>query len=71
MAIRLESVLIISISNPYNGVIKIDKEGLPMSKGDGHGIGLRSVTNTVKRYHGSISIDTNNGIFDVGIILNS
>ncbi len=71
MAIRLDSVLIISISNPYNGVIKIDKEGLPMSKGDGHGIGLRSVTNTVKRYNGSISIDTNNGIFDVGIILNS
>ena len=45
------------------------KNGLPVSKLEGHGVGLASVSNIVERYGGSISINTDNNVFTVGIIL--
>ena len=71
MGLKSDAVLVISVSNPFTGVIRRDKDGLPTSMEKNHGIGLRSVYNTVKRYNGSISVDTDDGIFEVSIILNS
>ena len=70
MALKQESMLIISITNPYEGIIEFDKNGLPKAAKDDHGIGLKSIMNTVKRYQGGMSIEAENGCFDVGIFLN-
>ena len=61
--------LVISIFNAYRGSLKLDKHGLPISDKDGHGIGLRSVKNIVKRYKGTMEIETLNGIFNVSILM--
>ena len=61
--------LVISIFNAYKGKLKLDKNGLPVSDKDGHGIGLRSVRNIVKKYKGTMEIETHNGIFDVSILM--
>ena len=59
----------ISIENNFAGNIIFAKNGLPVSQLEGHGIGLASVSNIVERYGGSMSINANNHIFSVGIIL--
>lgn len=71
MGLKSDAVLVISVKNPFTGIIRKDKDGFPIAAAKDHGIGLKSISNTVKRYNGSISIDTDNGIFDVGLILNS
>lgn len=70
MALKQENLLIISVTNPYDGIIEFDKNGFPKTTDSDHGIGLKSIMNTVKRYKGSMSIETKNGCFDVGILLN-
>lgn len=61
--------LVISIYNAYHGRVELDKNGFPVTNRDGHGIGLRSVKNIVKRYKGSMVIETHNGIFNVSILM--
>ena len=64
-----DTILGISVDNPFCGKLNLDKNGLPCSEHEGHGIGLTSVFNTVRRYEGSINITTENKIFSVDIIL--
>ncbi|MBR2209367.1 MAG: ATP-binding protein, partial [Synergistaceae bacterium] len=64
-----DTIIGISIDNPYCGKIKFGRNGLPKSEREGHGIGLTSVLNTVKRYEGSLNITTDNNIFSVDIVL--
>ena len=61
----------ISIDNPFTGKITFGKNGLPISPKAGHGIGLASVMNTVRRYNGNMNITTTDNIFSVDIILYS
>lgn len=63
------TIIGISVDNPYCGKIKFGRNGLPKSEHEGHGIGLTSVLNTVKRYEGSMNITTENKIFSVDIVL--
>lgn len=69
IGILQEKTLVISIDNPYKGVITLAKDGLPVSGQPGHGIGLRSVQNIVKRYGGSMEIETQNQTFNVSILM--
>lgn len=64
-----DSLIGISIDNPFMGKIKTGRNGLPLSDSEGHGIGLMSVLNTVKRYRGTMNITEENKIFSVNIIL--
>jgi sensor histidine kinase regulating citrate/malate metabolism len=62
----------VSVSNHYEGIMSLDKDGLPISESEsdeGHGIGLISISNTVKRYGGSMNINTEDNTFSVDIIL--
>ena len=63
--------LAISIKNRYEGIIIMDKNNLPVTDKINHGIGLRSVSNTVERYSGSMVIQTKDGVFDVSIVMYS
>ena len=64
-----DTMLAISIDNPYEGQVVLGKNGLPVSQQEGHGIGLISVSNIVNRHGGSLNINTENQIFSVDIIL--
>ena len=64
-----EAMLGLSVSNHYDGTITFGDNGLPVSNREGHGLGLISVSNTVKRYGGSMNINTEGNIFSVDIIL--
>ena len=64
-----ETIIGLSVDNPYSGRIRLMKNGLPRSDREGHGIGLTSVMNTVKRYDGSMNIKTDKNIFSVDIVL--
>lgn len=67
-----DTIIGLSVDNPYNGKIKFRKNGLPKSdlESQGHGTGLTSVMNTVQRYDGSMDIKTVNNVFSVDIVLN-
>ena len=64
-----ESMIGISIDNPFTGEIKFNHAGLPVSKTENHGLGLVSVSNIVRRYNGSLKIKTEENIFYANIIL--
>ena len=69
-AIMLSGAMLgLSVINRYEGTITFGKNGLPVSQCEGHGLGLNSVSNTVKRYGGSMNINTENETFSVDIIL--
>jgi hypothetical protein len=61
----------IRVENCYEGVLKF-KNGLPVTTKedkDNHGYGLKSISNTVKKYGGSVTIDAKNGWFEVRILI--
>ncbi|MBR2209311.1 MAG: sensor histidine kinase [Synergistaceae bacterium] len=64
-----EAMLGISIDNPFEGELKFNHDGLPVSSREGHGLGLISVSNIIERYSGSLKIKTDDKIFKVDIIL--
>ncbi|MCR5346403.1 MAG: GHKL domain-containing protein [Fretibacterium sp.] len=64
-----DNMLGLAMDNPFSGEIVFEKNGLPQSGRKGHGIGLISVMNTVRRYGGSMNIKTENGVFSVEILL--
>lgn len=66
-----ETIIGISVDNPFSGKMKFGTNGLPRSEREGHGIGLVSVLNTVERYDGSMNIKAEENIFSVDIVLHS
>ena len=66
-----ETIIGISVDNPFRGKIRFGGNGLPRSEREGHGIGLVSVLNTVKRYDGSMNVRAEKNIFSVDIVLHS
>ena len=64
-----DQMLGLCVENPYIGKIRMGNDGFPLSRGQGHGIGLRSVALTVEKYHGSLDLSTDQGIFSVSILL--
>ena len=64
-----DTIIGISVDNPYRGTMKFGRNGLPCSDREGHGIGLLSVLNTVKRYDGSMNVKAEKNIFSVDIVL--
>lgn len=61
----------ISVKNPYEGEIIFGKDGLPKAKLRNHGVGLHSVNMTVKRMHGVMTVQAEDGEFSVDILLNA
>lgn len=64
-----DTIIGISVDNPFSGKIKFKRNGLPRSSREGHGIGLVSVMNTVKRYNGTMKVTAEKNIFSVDIVL--
>lgn len=64
-----EAMLGITVKNPFEGKVRLGRNGLPRARKRGHGIGLTSVLAIVKRYEGSMQIDTSKGQFAVSILM--
>ena len=64
-----DEMLGMSVKNPYEGTIKLNKKGLPRSSKAGHGIGLSSVQAVVNRYDGSLEINTDDNMFTAGVLM--
>ncbi|MBQ6523838.1 MAG: GHKL domain-containing protein [Atopobiaceae bacterium] len=64
-----EAMLGITVKNPYEGKIRMGRNGLPRTYKRGHGIGLASVSAIAKRYGGTCDIDVSNGQFAVSILM--
>ena len=64
-----DAMLGLSVKNPYEGTIKLNKNGLPRSGKAGHGIGLSSVQAVVSRYDGSLEINTDDNMFTAGVLM--
>lgn len=63
--------LSISIRNTYDGEILFSGMDPQTRKKDrrNHGFGIKSIRNIVNRYHGEMSMDTENNIFTLNILL--
>ncbi len=59
----------IEIRNHYRGKIYLNREGMPSPK-DREGIGLYSVSNTVRKNNGTLTIEVDDEWFCVDIIIN-
>jgi len=64
-----EGMLGIVVRNPYEGTIKLGKNGLPRVRTRNHGIGLASVRTIVQRYDGSFDLNAKGGEFVVSILM--
>ena len=64
-----DQMLGLSVENPYSGKVRMGNDGFPVRRQKDHGIGLRSVEATVKKYNGTMEIGTENGFFSVNILL--
>ena len=57
------------VENRYDGVLKRQQGTLHSTKHDGMGIGLVSIQTAVSRYGGSMTVETENGLFRVNIFI--
>lgn len=66
------SLLFLSCQNPYQGSRQEENGLYPSTKPDRtqHGIGLQSVKQICKKYHGSLEIQCSDQIFTVNLLLN-
>ena len=64
-----EGMLGIVVRNPYEGTVRLGKNGLPRERKRNHGIGLPSVQAIVNRYDGSFDLNTKGGEFVVSILM--
>ena len=61
--------LAVGIENSCKDDVVFEK-GMPISPRDGGGIGTRSMTYTVQRYHGTIIFIAKDGVFSTRFVIN-
>ena len=64
------AMLGIVVENRYDGVLKKQKGILHSTKHEGQGIGLVSTHTTVQKYHGNLTVETENNVFRANVLLN-
>ncbi len=58
------------VENAYDGVLDKEGDSFRSTRPGGSGIGLQSVENIVRRYHGKLTIETERQVFSVNVLLN-
>ena len=61
--------LILEMTNPYEGKVTLDDEGLPLSSKEGHGKGIQSIYDFVKQCGGEVVYKIDGGIFEVRMMV--
>lgn len=67
----VKSQLLVSVTNPYTGTLKFDRDtGLPRSeRGEGHGYGLRSVRFFAEKSGAAFDCTADGGMFSVRMLI--
>lgn len=63
------NLLCIIVENSYDGQVRREKDGFASTKHPGESYGLESVRATVERYHGSMTVSTEEGVFCVNLLM--
>ncbi len=63
-----QNQLVIYVENYFAGTIELDKNGIPISKKEGHGFGMKSILSIVKKYNGNAVFTHENDIFTAGFL---
>lgn len=63
-------LLCMIVENGYDGRVLREKHGFASTKHAGESYGLESVRATVARHHGSMTVNTEEGIFRVSLLMN-
>ena len=63
-------MVILHLENPYQESLNM-VDGMPQTtkKGSGHGFGLRSIQNIAETYHGVATVQTENGLFKLTVMM--
>lgn len=64
------AMLGIVVENRYDGVLRKKDGILHSTKHEGQGIGLVSIQTVVHKYHGNLSVETENNVFRANVLLN-
>ncbi len=68
------SFVSVTAANSYVGEIKFGSDGLPVTtkaEKDYHGFGVKSIAYLVEKYGGNLSIEAENGVFELNILFNA
>jgi signal transduction histidine kinase len=57
--------LILAIANRFQDVVQLDDEGLPVTKKQGHGLGMRSLAEFKKKYGATVMCSQQDGWFKI------
>lgn len=63
-------MLCLVVENSFDGHVRREKEGYLSTKHSGEGYGLNSVRATVARHQGTMSVETEDGLFRVNMLMN-
>lgn len=61
--------LILEMANPYEGLVSLDKNGLPISDKEGHGKGSQSIFDFVSKCGGELVYEVSGGVFKVRMMI--
>lgn len=64
------AMLGILVENRYDGVLNRKDGSLHSTKHEGQGVGLVSIETAVRKYHGSMTVETQNNVFRANVLLN-
>ncbi|MGB4657678.1 MAG: ATP-binding protein, partial [Mobilitalea sp.] len=60
--------LVICVDNFFDRKVLFDKNGIPVTKKEGHGFGTKSILSVVKKYNGTAVFTHENHIFTAGFL---
>ena len=66
--VNTDGRLVLQFKNNYDGEIEFDKNDMPTSFKEGHGIGTVSIASFVKKYNLNLDYEINNNVFIVSIL---
>ena len=66
--VNTDGRLILQFKNNYDGEIEFDRNDMPTSFKEGHGIGTVSIASFVKKYNLNLDYEINNNVFIVSIL---
>lgn len=63
-----QNQLVIFVENYFSGKVSFDNKGIPLSKKEGHGFGMKSILSVVKKYNGTAVFTHEINVFSAGFI---
>ena len=68
---QVGNIVSVNVHNTYVGTIKFDGEGLPVTRKDSdfHGFGMKSIRRICEKYHGTLTVTANDGIFALNMLI--